>query len=85
MMDFFKGLNNWYRMIKTDYINGLTSKAINPLKDLNEIYLLANQWLKPKAGSSGATRRQAASSDEKHQTRETQETSQMLHFLQPTI
>jgi hypothetical protein len=37
---------------KTDYINGLTSKAIDPPKDLNEIYLLANQWLKPKVTTS---------------------------------
>ena len=42
-MDFFQGLDNaHYATFKTDYINGLTSKAIDPLKDLNEIYLLAN-------------------------------------------
>jgi hypothetical protein len=29
------------------------SKAINPPKDLNEIYLLSNQWLKPKATGTG--------------------------------
>jgi hypothetical protein len=53
-MDFFHGLDNArYSTFKTDYINGLTSKAINPLRDLNEIYLLANQWLKPKAAGSG--------------------------------
>jgi hypothetical protein len=52
-MDFFRGLDNArYAMFKTDYINGLTSKAIDPPKDLNEIYLLANQWLKPKVTTS---------------------------------
>ncbi len=53
-MDFFRGLDNaWYSTFKTDYINGLTSKAINPPKDLNKIYLLANQWLKTKATGTG--------------------------------
>jgi hypothetical protein len=52
-MDFFHGLDNaWYSMFKMDCINGLTSKAIDPPKDLNEIYLLANKWLKPKAAGS---------------------------------
>jgi len=52
-MDFFRGLDNArYATFKTDYINGLTSKAVDPPKDLNEIYLLANQWLKPKATTS---------------------------------
>ncbi len=52
-MDFFRGLDNTrYATFKTDYINGLTSKAIDPPKDLNKIYLLANQWLKPKATTS---------------------------------
>jgi hypothetical protein len=54
VMDLFHGLNNvQYSMFKTDYINGLTSKAIDPPKDLNETYLLENQWLKPKAAGSG--------------------------------
>jgi hypothetical protein len=53
-MDFFRGLDNArYSTFKTDYINGLTSMAIDPPKDLNEIYLLANQWLKPKATGTG--------------------------------
>jgi hypothetical protein len=53
-MDFFRGLDNVrYSTFKTDYINGLTSKAMDPPKDLNEIYLLANQWLKPKAAGTG--------------------------------
>ncbi len=52
-MDFFRGLDNArYATFKMDYINGLTSKAIDPPKDLNEIYLLANQWLKPKVTTS---------------------------------
>ncbi len=37
-----------YATFKTDYINGLTLKAINPPNELNKIYVLANQWLKPK-------------------------------------
>ncbi len=53
-MDFFRGLDNvQYSTFKTDYINGLTSKAIDPPKDLNEIYLLVNQWLKLKAAGTG--------------------------------
>jgi hypothetical protein len=52
-MDFFRGLDNVrYATFKTDYINGLTSKAIDLPKDLNKIYLLANQWLKPKVTTS---------------------------------
>jgi len=52
-MGFFRGLDNVrYATFKIDYINGLTSKAIDPPKDLNKIYLLANQWLKPKATTS---------------------------------
>ncbi len=52
-MDFFQGLDNMcYATFKTDYINGLASKAIDPHRDLNEIYLLANQWLKPKVTTS---------------------------------
>ncbi len=43
-MDFFQGLDNaCYATFKTDYINGLTFMAIDPPKDLNKIYLLANQ------------------------------------------
>ncbi len=53
-MDFFRGLDNaGHRTFKMDYINGLMSKVINPPKDLNEIYFLANQWLKPKATGTG--------------------------------
>jgi hypothetical protein len=29
------------------------SKAIDPPKDLNESYLLVNQWIKPKAAGMG--------------------------------
>ncbi len=54
MMDFFHSLGNvHYSTFKTDYINGHRSKAIDPPKDLNEIYLLANKWLKPKVAGSG--------------------------------
>jgi hypothetical protein len=53
-MDFFCELDNArYSTFKTDYINGPTSKAIDPPKALNKIYLFANQWLKPKAAGSG--------------------------------
>jgi hypothetical protein len=40
-------------MFKTDNINGLTYKAIEPPTDVNEIYLLANQWSKLKAAGIG--------------------------------
>jgi hypothetical protein len=54
ILDLFRGLDNMqYITFKTDYINGLISKAIDPPKELNEVYLLANQWLKPKAAGSG--------------------------------
>jgi hypothetical protein len=53
IMDFFWGLDNaCHATFKADYINGLTSKAIDLPKDLNKIYLLANQWLKPKVTTS---------------------------------
>ena len=48
-MDFFKGLdNNRYEHFKTQIMNDLTSKAIEQLANLNEMYLLANQWLQVK-------------------------------------
>ena len=48
-MDFFKGLdNNRYGHFKTQIMNGLTSKAIAQLQNLNEMYLLANQWVQVK-------------------------------------
>ena len=46
-MDFFEGLDNArYATFKTEIMNSLTSKAIEQPKNLNEMYLLANQWLK---------------------------------------
>ena len=46
-MDFFRGLDNGrYASFKTEIINGLTSKAVQQPKDLNAMFLLANQWLK---------------------------------------
>ena len=45
-MDFFRGLDNArYAGFKKDILNNLTSKAIEQPKNLNEMYLLANQWL----------------------------------------
>ncbi len=52
-MDFFWGLDNaCYATFKTDYTNGLTSEVIDPPEDLNKIFLLVNQWLKPKVTTS---------------------------------
>lgn len=48
-MDFFRGLdNNRYGHFKTQIMNDLTSKAIEQPANLNEMYLLANQWLQVK-------------------------------------
>jgi hypothetical protein len=55
-MDFFSRLDNvCYQEFKTTFINGLQIKSVKPLKDLNEIFTLANMYLKPKfvAGSGG--------------------------------
>jgi hypothetical protein len=40
-------------MFKTEFLNGLTSGSIKKPKDLNTIFIMANQWLKPKATTSG--------------------------------
>ena len=46
-MDFFNGLDNGrYPSFKAEIINGLTAGSIKQPKDLNALYLLANQWLK---------------------------------------
>jgi len=46
-MDFFHGLDNRrYASFKAEIINGLTAGSIVQPKDLNAMYLLANQWLK---------------------------------------
>ena len=55
-MDFFKGLDDaQYGGFKTDFMNQLTLKTISQPENLNEMYLIANQWLKvnTKTASSG--------------------------------
>jgi hypothetical protein len=48
-MDFFSKLDNArYAEFKTTCINNLQMKACNPPADLNEIFTLANAYLKPK-------------------------------------
>jgi hypothetical protein len=59
-MDFFSKLDNGrYAEFKTTIINGLQMKSIKPPKDLNEIFTLANTYLKPKLvtgpGGAGST------------------------------
>ena len=45
-MDFFHGLDNArYAGFKKDILNSLTSKLIEQPENLNEMYLIANQWL----------------------------------------
>jgi hypothetical protein len=47
-MDFFQGLDNArYSGFKTKILNGLASKAIKQPKNLNVMYLLSNEWVKP--------------------------------------
>jgi len=46
-MDFFNRLDNGrYASFKAEIINGLTAGSIKQPADFNEMYLLANQWLK---------------------------------------
>jgi hypothetical protein len=46
-MDFFSGLDDArYASFKAEIVNGLTAGSIVQPKDLNAMYLLANQWLK---------------------------------------
>jgi hypothetical protein len=53
-MDFFRGLDNVrYTTFKTEFLNGLTFSSIKKPKDINTIFVMANQWLKPKATTSG--------------------------------
>jgi hypothetical protein len=57
-LDFFSGLDNArYSNFKADFLNGLTSQSIKAPKDLNAIYVLASQWVKPKGvgGGTGTT------------------------------
>jgi hypothetical protein len=53
-MDFFHGLDNGrYADFKVQYLNGLQVKSIKAPKDLNKIFTLANNWLKPKSIPGG--------------------------------
>ena len=53
-MDFFNGLDNArYAMFKTETMNLLSSEAMKQPKNLNAMYLLANQWVKPKTYAPG--------------------------------
>jgi hypothetical protein len=55
-MDFFRGLDNGrYSSFKTEIMNLLTTKTLPQPKDLNAMFLLANQWLKPNTRSSSGT------------------------------
>jgi hypothetical protein len=46
-MDFFHGLDNRrYVSFKTEILNRLTAKSILQPANLNDMYLLANQWVK---------------------------------------
>jgi hypothetical protein len=46
-MDFFDGLNNGrYADFKKSILNGMTARSVTQPATLNEMYLLANQWLK---------------------------------------
>jgi len=48
-MDFFRGLdNNRYGHFKTQIMNDLTAKVLVQPQNLNEMYLLANQWVQVK-------------------------------------
>jgi hypothetical protein len=53
-MDVFSKLDNTrYAEFKMTYLNNLQLKACNPPADLNEIFTLANTYLKPKAATGG--------------------------------
>jgi hypothetical protein len=53
-MDFFDGLDNGrYADFKVQYLNGLQIKTITAPTDLNTVFNLANNWLKPKALPGG--------------------------------
>jgi hypothetical protein len=46
-MDFFDGLDNGrYAEFKKSILNGMTTGSVTQPATLNEMYLLANQWLK---------------------------------------
>jgi hypothetical protein len=51
-MDFFIGLNYVrYATLKMEFLNGLTPSSIKK-PDLNSIFVIVNQWLKPKVTTS---------------------------------
>jgi hypothetical protein len=53
-MDFFHGLDNGrYADFKVQYLNGLQVKSIAAPTELNTIFDLANNWLKPRALTGG--------------------------------
>jgi hypothetical protein len=53
-LDFFSGLDNArYAGFKADFLNGLISGPIEAPEDLNGIYVLASQWVKPKGTGGG--------------------------------
>jgi hypothetical protein len=53
-MDFFHGLDNGrYADFKVQYLNGLQFKSSKVPKDLDKIFTLANNWLKPKSLPGG--------------------------------
>ena len=55
-MDFFRGLDNGrYSIFKTEIMILLTTNTLEQPKDLNSMYLLASQWLKPNTRSSSST------------------------------
>jgi hypothetical protein len=55
VMDFFRGLDNArYTGFKTEILNGLTAKSIMQPANLNAMYLLANQWVKPVTRANAA-------------------------------
>lgn len=50
VMDFFHGLDKGrFADFKVNFLNGLQVKSITePPKDLNAMFMLVNNWLKPK-------------------------------------
>jgi hypothetical protein len=53
-MDFFAGLDNArYSEVKTEIIDNITAGAMEHPGDMNQIYLLAAQWLKVPRSNTG--------------------------------
>jgi hypothetical protein len=56
-MDFFDGVDKGrYADFKVQYLNSLQIKMITAPTDLNTLFNLANNWLKPKALPGGRVR-----------------------------